>query len=186
MGNFFKFIGIVACLVLGALLLFAVFSDEEDSSTETKTEKVKTDEDGETKVKKDVKKTVKKEVKWTSDWGSGSVRSITESQFLKLVANYKGNKKVYIGDGPAIVDCYATWCGPCKALSPILDKMAKKYKGKLQIYKIDVDNAPNVSSAYNIRSIPFLIFCQGSSIKTQSGAPSQSDLEEIIEDMIGE
>ena len=56
----------------------------------------------------------------------------------------------------AIVDFYATWCGPCKAIAPVLEKLAAEYKGKIVVYKIDTDKEPELSAAFGIRSIPTL------------------------------
>ena len=65
---------------------------------------------------------------------------LTKAEFLKKVYNYEANPNdwKYEGDKPAIVDFYATWCGPCKALAPVLEELAKEYAGKVYIYKIDV------------------------------------------------
>ena len=62
-----------------------------------------------------------------------------------------------LGDKPAIVDFYATWCGPCKAIAPVLEKLAAEYKGKIVVYKIDTDKEPELSAAFGIRSIPTLL-----------------------------
>ena len=77
---------------------------------------------------------------------------LTKAEFLKKVYNYEVNPNdwKYEGDKPAIVDFYATWCGPCKALAPVLEELAKEYAGKVYIYKIDVDKEEElaVHSAY--------------------------------------
>ena len=65
-----------------------------------------------------------------------------------------------------------------------MDKMAKKYKGKVQFYKMDLEKANSVHSAYGIQSIPTLIFCEGTSIKIISGAPDEKDLDDLISEML--
>ena len=61
------------------------------------------------------------------------------------------------GNRPAIVDFYATWCGPCKVMHPILEELSKEYSGKVDIYQIDVDKEQDLAAAFGIRSIPTLL-----------------------------
>ena len=60
--------------------------------------------------------------------------------------------------GPTVVDFYATWCGPCKQLSPILERLEKKYAGRVTFMRIDVDEQPELAQAFQIESIPTLFF----------------------------
>lgn len=85
---------------------------------------------------------------------------LTKAEFLKRVYNYEDNPKSwkYEGDRPAIIDFYATWCGPCKTLSPILDNLAKEYDGKIYIYKVDVDKEKELARVFSVQSIPTLLF----------------------------
>lgn len=85
---------------------------------------------------------------------------LTKEEFLKKVANYEkdAQKWNYLGDKPAIVDFYATWCGPCKSVSPILEELAEEYDGKIYIYKVDVDQEEELASAFGVRSVPTLLF----------------------------
>lgn len=85
---------------------------------------------------------------------------LTKAEFLKKVFNYEANPNEwkYEGDKPCIVDFFATWCGPCKALSPVLDSIAKEYDGKLVVYKIDVNQEEDLAAAFGVRSIPTLLF----------------------------
>lgn len=85
-------------------------------------------------------------------------RHITQEEFIELVADYDNMKDwEYKGKLPAIVDFYATWCGPCKQIAPILEKLAKEYDGKLIVYKVDVDDSKGVARAFDIKSIPSLL-----------------------------
>ncbi|MBO7169441.1 MAG: thioredoxin, partial [Rikenellaceae bacterium] len=86
------------------------------------------------------------------------VKHITQEEFKTLVADYEQSEWKYLGDKPAIVDFYATWCGPCRALAPVLEQIATEYKGKLVVYKVDVDKEPAVAAAFGVRSIPTLLF----------------------------
>lgn len=84
--------------------------------------------------------------------------TINGEEFAKLVADLNQPEWKYLGDKPAVVDFYADWCGPCKAISPVLEEIAKEYAGELYIYKINVDNAPEIADAFNIQAIPTLLF----------------------------
>jgi len=86
---------------------------------------------------------------------------LTKAEFLSKVTNFETNPTgwKYLGDKPCIIDFYATWCGPCKTVAPILDEIAKEYDGKIYVYKIDVDAQPEIAAAYGIQSIPTILFC---------------------------
>ena len=64
----------------------------------------------------------------------------------------------FLGSKPAVIDFYASWCGPCKQLLPILEEVSKTYEGRVDIYKVNVDEEEELANAFNIRSIPTLIF----------------------------
>jgi len=86
---------------------------------------------------------------------------LTKAEFLSKVANFEKNPTEwkYLGDKPCILDFYATWCGPCKMVAPILEDLANEYDGQIYIYKIDVDAEPELAAAYGIQSIPTIFFC---------------------------
>lgn len=112
----------------------------------------------------------------------GKAIHLNAAQFKRLVADYaSSNKNTYIGNGPCVVDFYAEWCGPCKQLSPLLEKMAQKYAGRVTIYKVDIDEAAEVvSNAYGIESIPTLFFCSNGQIESITGVPGEDELDEKI------
>ena len=91
----------------------------------------------------------------------------------------------YAGKLPAIIDFYADWCGPCKAIAPVLEELSKKYDGRLIIYKIDTDKENELSAIFGIQSIPTLLFIpmQGSPM-LQKGAVPKNDLIEVIEEKL--
>lgn len=88
-----------------------------------------------------------------------SVSYLNKEDFTTKVANvWNGGEWKYLGDKPAIIDFFATWCGPCKALSPILEEVADKYKDQIYVYKVDVDQQEELAALFNIRSVPSLLF----------------------------
>ena len=102
--------------------------------------------------------------------------------FASKVADLSKEWK-YLGDKPAVVDFYADWCGPCKAISPILEEIAKEYAGELYIYKINVDNDPYIADAFNIQAIPTLLFITSEGrYKVQTGGVSKEELVNMIKE----
>ena len=78
-----------------------------------------------------------------------NVTELTDATFKPTLQNAKG---------PVLVDFSATWCGPCKALAPTIDKVAKEYNGRIEVYKVDIDNAQETASSLDIRQVPTCIF----------------------------
>ena len=94
-------------------------------------------------------------------------------------ANFK--KEVFESDLPVLVDFWAEWCMPCHMVAPTVEAIAKKYKGKLKVCKVNVDEASKTSSEYGIMSIPTLaIFKNGKVIDKIVGVLSQEELETVI------
>lgn len=112
---------------------------------------------------------------------------LTKDDFLKKVANYEENpeKWEYLGDKPALIDFYAGWCGPCKALAPILDELAEEYADDIYIYKINTEQEMELSAAFGIRSIPTLIFAPiGENPQMAQGALPKDSLREAIDQVL--
>jgi thioredoxin len=112
---------------------------------------------------------------------------LTKEEFLKKVANYEKDSQEwnYLGDKPAIVDFYATWCGPCKSVSPILEELAEEYDGKIYIYKVDVDKEEELASAFGVRSVPTLLFIpMKGDPQIAQGAMPKSSFKEAIENVL--
>jgi thioredoxin 1 len=86
---------------------------------------------------------------------------LTKAEFLKRVMDYEKNTETwkFAGNRPCIVDFYADWCAPCRITSPILEDLAKVYAGKIDIYKVNVDDEQELASIFGVQSIPSFLFC---------------------------
>lgn len=103
--------------------------------------------------------------------------SITDSNFDELVLK---------ADKPAVVDFWATWCGPCRMISPVIEALAEKYEGQVVIGKCNVDDAAEVPVNYGIRNIPTILFFKGGELVDRLvGAVPQTEIENKINSLIG-
>ncbi len=90
-------------------------------------------------------------------------------------------KAVLQSDVPVLVDFWAAWCGPCKAIAPVLDELSGEFEGKARIVKIDVDANPNLAAQYGIRSIPSLfVFKNGEKVDNVVGAQPKAQLSALL------
>lgn len=91
-------------------------------------------------------------------------------------------KDVTENSGLVIVDFFATWCGPCKMLTPIIDKLAEEFEGKVLIGKVDIDESPELAQANNVMSVPTVIYVKGGEVvETLIGVQNRAKLVELIE-----
>ncbi len=115
-----------------------------------------------------------------------TVVQLTNEGFKKMVFDYENNKEwKYEGKKPAIIDFYATWCGPCNRLSPIVEEIAKEYSGKIIVYKVDTDKEARLSQSLGISSLPTLIFIPVEGTPQASmGLISKENLVQAINDVL--
>ena len=114
---------------------------------------------------------------------TAKVQYLTTSDFRKKIMDYEAHPDewVFAGSRPAVIDFYATWCGPCKKMSPIVDELAKNYAGKIDFYKVDIDKEQELAQAFGIQSIPTFLFIPVKGNPTaQMGAMEKADFESII------
>ena len=92
------------------------------------------------------------------------------------------DKKVKQSDKPVLVDFYTSWCGPCQIMAPTIDELAKEFKGKAEVYKVDVDKEPNLANKYEVMSIPtILIFKNGKAVNQFTGVSKKEELIKALE-----
>ena len=131
-------------------------------------------------TKKETKTESKNQSKQTKTMGT---IHLTKTEFLSKVVNYEKNPTEwkYLGDKPCIIDFYASWCGPCKTIAPILEDLAKEYDGQIYIYKINTEEEQDLAAAFGIQSIPTILFCpmKGDPQMAQGALPKESFKEAI-------
>lgn len=112
---------------------------------------------------------------------------LNKIDFLKKVANYEADPTTwkYLGDKPALIDFYADWCGPCKAIAPVLEELAAEYGDQIYIYKIDTEAEQELAAMFGIRSIPSLLFIpMNEQPQMAAGALPKQQLKEAIDKLL--
>ena len=106
----------------------------------------------------------------------GDVQQVTDESF---------DREVLKAELPVLIDFWAPWCGPCKAIGPVVDELAKEYAGKLKVVKMNVDDNPQTPSKYGVRGIPNLILFKGGEVKDQIvGAVPKSQLVKAVTQVV--
>lgn len=112
---------------------------------------------------------------------------LTKQDFFEKVFNYEENEEwKYEGDLPCIIDFWADWCAPCRAVAPVLEELSEEYAGKLKVYKVDTESEQELAAAFGIRSIPSLLFIpKDGKPQMATGALPKETFVQAIEDVLG-
>ncbi|WP_437810487.1 thioredoxin [Sorangium sp. So ce1078] len=103
------------------------------------------------------------------------------SQNVHTLTDQNFESEVLKSDVPVLVDFTATWCGPCRALAPIVDKIADDFQGKVKVAKLDIDGAPETTRKYGVRSVPTVMVFQGGEKKgVQVGLTNREKLLQLL------
>ena len=112
---------------------------------------------------------------------------INKQEFITQIMDFEKNPNewIYLGNKPCIIDFYASWCGPCAMIAPILNQLANEYEGKINIYKVDSEVERELAAAFGIRSIPTLIFCPMNDNPHQfNGGMPKDEFDRIIKELL--
>lgn len=104
---------------------------------------------------------------------------------MEIVITDSNWESVISGELPIVVDFWATWCGPCRTIAPLLEKVAAEYDGKIIVGKINIEDSPNVTMKFGIRNIPTLLFFKnGEIVDKHVGVIRESDLVDKINNLL--
>ena len=117
------------------------------------------------------------------------VKNVTTKYFNKNVYDLKktdeNGELKFLGKKPVLIDFYATWCGPCRVLEPILDELYTEYDGEIDIYKVNTEDEMELSASFGVMSLPTLLFIPIEGKPAISpGAPSKQMLKELIDEKL--
>ena len=141
--------------------------------------------------KTEEKKEVKTEVTApeSTDNEKSYVKMMSYNDFIKKIWDLELDPKnfTFKGSKPCVIDFYATWCGPCKKVAPIMEKLAKEYDGKVDFYKVDTDQDPKLAMVLQIKNIPTIFFMKaGVQPEKTVGAYDEDHYRKIIDKMLSE
>ncbi|QCD34899.1 co-chaperone YbbN [Muribaculum gordoncarteri] len=119
----------------------------------------------------------------------GKVESINQAEFSEKIFDYSTREKPVIkSERPAVIDFWAPWCGPCRRLAPVMDSLAVRYKGKVDFYKINIDNNEAIARQLRVSSIPLVLFVpvDGNDVQGMMGVyPTDAYVDVVDEYLLG-
>lgn len=102
--------------------------------------------------------------------------------FAETASDSTFEEKVLKSSKPVLVDFFAPWCGPCRALSPVVDEIASEANGRYEVYKVNVDESPRTAAELGIRSVPTLmVFKNGTNLQQTTGAVQKDKILAMLE-----
>lgn len=109
---------------------------------------------------------------------NANITTLTDDNFEEEVLN---------SDQPVLVDFWATWCGPCRQIAPIVEDLADEFEGRAKVGKVDVDDNPQTAQQFGVRSIPTLLFFKNGEVQeTLVGASGKKPLKNKLEELVGQ
>lgn len=108
--------------------------------------------------------------------GTNKVREVTAQEFGTLIA----------GERPVLADFYGTWCSPCKAMEPVVERLAERFAGRAEVVKINIDESRELAAEHSVRGVPtFLLFIGGRAVERVVGASGEQALTALVEQHAG-
>lgn len=118
----------------------------------------------------------------TAGNATAEVKDLTLDAFNKTVLDFNAEVPKFLGEHPCVIDFYATWCGPCKEMSPIVERLASRFAGKVDFYRVDVDKEQELAvDMFGISSVPTFVYIDKTgAINTTSGSTSEEEMVENV------
>ena len=104
-----------------------------------------------------------------------------EAVMAQVISSQEFESKVLQAEGPVMVDFFATWCGPCRMLGPVLDEVSQETAGQAAVYKVDVDQSPDLAARYGVSGVPaIMVFQDGQVTKSTVGFQPKQNLLQLL------